>query len=416
MNRNDAFDRSVSAWLEEEAGLNAPNYLDEILGRTSRTRQRPAWSSLERWLPMSSIRMLSSIRPATGRRLAWLAVVLLAIVALTGVAVFIGSQHRLPPPFGPARNGALVYGLPDGDIYALDVATGQATAVITGTSIDAHPLVTPDGSRILFDRVSSGPLAHTLMVADVDGTDVRPLMPAVANVDAIAWSPDGSKVSMSSDDGGVGALRIVSLDGTVVEAVVQRDGSKIEALEETQWRPNSREVVFHAWSNTTSTFAWYAIQSDGTGLRTIFSKASAAEDLVQGVLSPDGTSLAGVVAGAIHVVNAITGADRPLAIDQRGGTAVSPAWSPDGKRLAFERWDATGFQVAVVAADGGAIVQTGPQLQSEHAVLAFSPDGLTVLVTGLSDNSTWLLDPSGGPGRRLALAPSAAISWQRLAP
>ena len=41
MTLNDGFDRTVSDWLDEQAGHGAPDYLDEILARTTRTRQRP---------------------------------------------------------------------------------------------------------------------------------------------------------------------------------------------------------------------------------------------------------------------------------------------------------------------------------------------------------------------------------------
>ena len=49
---HDGFERTLSDWLDEQAGRGVPDYLDEVLARTTRTRQRPAWSSLERWLPM----------------------------------------------------------------------------------------------------------------------------------------------------------------------------------------------------------------------------------------------------------------------------------------------------------------------------------------------------------------------------
>ncbi len=54
MTYHDGFDRTVTEWLDEQAGHGTPGYLDEILTRTDRTRQRPWWSSPERWLPMQS--------------------------------------------------------------------------------------------------------------------------------------------------------------------------------------------------------------------------------------------------------------------------------------------------------------------------------------------------------------------------
>ena len=50
MTTNDAFERNLSIWLHEDAEYHVPEHLEEVLQRTEATRQRPAWSSLERWL------------------------------------------------------------------------------------------------------------------------------------------------------------------------------------------------------------------------------------------------------------------------------------------------------------------------------------------------------------------------------
>src|SRR6266516_1649044 len=106
MTQNDGFDRIVSTWLDDQAGRGAPDYLDEILVRTSGTRQRPAWSSLERWLP---VQLTFAARLAPIPRLAWavavLAMLVLAIVAL--VAAGVGQRHL--PHFGAAGNGQIAY-------------------------------------------------------------------------------------------------------------------------------------------------------------------------------------------------------------------------------------------------------------------------------------------------------------------
>ena len=56
------------------------------------------------------------------RSLALLAILGLLLVAIAAAIVAVGSRPRLPPAFGPARNGALVYAR-DGDIFRLDPPT-----------------------------------------------------------------------------------------------------------------------------------------------------------------------------------------------------------------------------------------------------------------------------------------------------
>ncbi len=114
MTLNDGFERTVSDWLDEQAGRGAPGYLDEALSRTIRTRQRPAWSSLERWLPVD----LSTRRSMFALRTSMRPIALLLLVALliaVVVAVAAGSRRPLPAPFGMARNGQIVTSQ-DGDI------------------------------------------------------------------------------------------------------------------------------------------------------------------------------------------------------------------------------------------------------------------------------------------------------------
>ena len=365
MTLNDGFDRTVTDWLDEQAGRGTPGYLDEILTRTTRTRQRPWWSSLERWLPMQT-----SLRLAPVPRIAWLLVVV-ALVAALGVAVLvIGAQHRAPaPPFGLARNGLIVYSLSDGDIHGLDPDTGTSKVLISGPEIDRAPLMSRDGSRLIFDRETAGSLSHTLMVANADGTDIRPLGPPVANVDSIDWSPDGTQVSMSSDADGRAGIRVVGLDGTTTLVFAQDSGTVAEAAEQIRWRPDGRELVFHGWSNALSSFGLYAIRPDGTDLRPIVAATVSTNDYGQPALSPDGTSIAysDQATGSINVVDVTTGVDRRLVFDGTSDADSGPVWSPDGSHLAFQRSVGSTVRLVIAPAAGGQVVETGPTMPDDGA-------------------------------------------------
>ena len=65
MNANDDPGRVVSDWLHEFGAHRVPDHLDAVLRTTSTRRQRPAWSSLERWLPMHRP-FASRPRPGSG--------------------------------------------------------------------------------------------------------------------------------------------------------------------------------------------------------------------------------------------------------------------------------------------------------------------------------------------------------------
>lgn len=420
--RND-FNGVISDWLDEQAGRGAPDYLDEILTRTTRTRQRPAWSSLERWLPMQT-----TLRLAPVPRIAWLLVVVALIAAFAAAVLVVGSRQRhLPPPFGPARNGAILYGGSDNDIHTLDAVTGAVSTLIAGPSDDSVPWLSPDGTRFLFLRdAARNPAtdgqAGTIMVANVDGTNVRPLTSPVTNLYDAAWSHDGARIAVSSDIAGTSALQVFTVDGSTQPLVIDTGQLTTEFL---AFRPGDRELTFRG--STGSGDGLYAVGVDGRGLRTIAANIARRTSL-NASLSPDGMTIADSVwddavrAGSIRLVEVGTGRDvTPAFAPASGGVVIDegPVWSPDGSLLLFVRYHGSSVKhLAVVPAHGGRVLEIGPGMQTNNLDSAqFSPDGLQVIAYYAADASTWLLDPTGSlPDRKLTAQIAERAAWQRLAP
>jgi dipeptidyl aminopeptidase/acylaminoacyl peptidase len=416
MTTDDTFGQHLSAWLHEEAGHRVPDHLGEVLVHTVATRQRKWWSSPERWLPVDlTTRTGTYSVPHLGR----LVLVALTIIAIAAAAIFVAGSRtpRIPPLFGLARNGVLVYEA-GGDIMSYDLATDSSQALIRDPADDRDPRLSPDGTRILFDRSVVGPLSHQLMVADIDGKNARPLTGPVANVDSIAWSADSKRVSMSSDADSIAAVRIVALDGTLVRAISEDDASGHAAVEDVQWRPDGTELIFRGWTPG-GRFGLYAIHPDGTGQRPIMETMDPAAEFGPPALSPDGSTIAFTVGneGRIHLVDVDTGRERAVAFQGAYGGDSNPVWSPDGSKVLFQRADGSEAHLIVASVADGAVVQTGPAFEPGSVVVAaFSPDGTEVVAWFGADASTLLLDSAGGTGRRLPTDSRALAGWQRLAP
>jgi Tol biopolymer transport system component len=304
-----------------------------------------------------------------------------------------------------------------GDVLSYDPVSGASTAVIQGPEDDRDPLVSPDGTRILFDRVVDGPLGHQLMVSDIDGRNAIPLTAPVANVDSIAWAPDSKHVSMSSDADSVAAVRIAGLDGSLVRAIAQDDASGHTAVENVQWRPGAGGLIFRGWSPG-SMYGLYAVNANGTGERPIVPVTKDESNAVSNaVLSPDGRTIALTVGedNRIHLVDVDTGRERAVVIE--GASHANPAWSPDGASIVFERVTGIERHLVVASVADGAVVQTGPAFEPGSGVsAAFSPDGSRIVAWFEPDSSTWLLDPAGGAAVRLPTDTATLVSWQRTAP
>jgi len=105
----DRFERSIPELMTELAPLGAPDYVNDLLQRTAATRQRPAWSALERWIPMADL----TGRLATAPRVPWrqvatalLIIALLAVYSWSTVVFglrFSNLTHRGIITNGPYR-------------------------------------------------------------------------------------------------------------------------------------------------------------------------------------------------------------------------------------------------------------------------------------------------------------------------
>ena len=301
MSRSDSFDRGVSDWLHADAEHRVPAHLDAVLRRTRSERQRPAWSSLERWLPMQS-----TARFAPAPRIAWLLVVLGLILALGATAVLVGSRRATPSPFGAVGIGTVLYGTPDGDINALDTRTNENVALLTGPTLDTRPQYSPDGTRFVFereDRRRSGVGHHAGERRRVEPQElISPLEP----VSWLEWSPKGDRLAAIGAVNGQAGLWVVPLVGEPT-LVRSKTGSRASASSTSRvgFRAATRccswRVPWTRWRRPGS----IARRADGSGMVPVVEPGSpgpaefavSPDGTPRGLLGPDGDST------GIHIVD-----------------------------------------------------------------------------------------------------------------
>jgi TolB protein len=155
--------------------------------------------------------------------------------------------------------------------------------------------------RIVFARTTADGMEIAVM--NQDGTGIRTLaaQPAAGEARNPRWSPDGSRVSWTADDG----IHVVDADGSDARLLV-RGGKRYD------WSPDSQQIVVGDTRYSTKS----------GDLRLV--------DVTTG--------------GVVRVIEVAAG--------PRGG-AWAPAWSPDGSRIAFVRTlGAEHVAVSIVRADG----------------------------------------------------------------
>ncbi len=425
MTTNDVFGRNLSTWLHEDAEHHVPDHLADVLQRTAATRQRPAWSSLERWLPMdTTLRPRPLALPSVGRLL--LVAALLIVAALAVIAV--GSwPSRLPDPFGLARNGMFVTSR-DGDIYLMDPVSAETRLISGGDAFDFSPIFSRDGTRMVFLRsderlTDDTPAILTMFVANADGSGARALTPPTESLDWFDWSPDGSRVAYIA----TAKLWIVDVDGGGAPRMLEGTGP---AHFPTWLPPDGKDIVYRVESGSPGI---YAIAADGSEKRRRLSTTAANNqfDYQAIALSPDGAhvtftrwSAAGLP--RVYALDTATGEETLFPMSAGVGQRGTAIYSPDGALVAYARILAGGgFQLVVANADGSGSERTigprkaGPPGGTEvPASWAFTPDGKALMVRFGNDanGTTHLLPLDGSPATDLGSGEFDFLDAQRLAP
>jgi dipeptidyl aminopeptidase/acylaminoacyl peptidase len=428
-------ERSLPSILGDLAAGPIPDYIDDVLVQTARKRQRPGWTFPERWLPMADITSRRTFVPRIPFRAIGVALVIVALL-LAAIAVYVGSNQRLPAPFGVAANGVIAFADSTGAILTADPSTGTSSVIVAGSGHE-RPTFSPDGTRLAFVQ-ANGTGAFDVVVTDPLGRDPRTITTEpIASIDLLTWSPDGTSVVAFVPSGQVlffDASRtapprvLTGSGGTPVEIRLDSTGLHAQIL----FRPpTGNEILSVARSG--ANLGLSAVHVDGTGSRTIIDAATAGPTIASLEVpewSPDGTrivvSISAIGEGdhrKLWIVNADGTGLRLLTHGQDGRDEGHLQWSPDGTKVAFMRWiDGTGGGVnvrpiTVVDIATGAEREIGDVSMNGFNGWTWSPDGQAILMVPEASKRILLLpvDPLAQPHTLPYWISAGAPSWQRTA-
>jgi hypothetical protein len=418
------FEQDLPALLADLYVGMSPDYRDDLFEQTATHRQRPAWTFLERWLPMSVATRRLPIAPVPWRMIGVLALV----IALAAAALLLtaGSQRRhLPPPLGPAANGPLMFST-NGDLFERDGFTGAIRPLLTDPATDDSAGHMPDGQHIVFLR-HDGTSAYLMAVA-ADGTNPVRLLPQSVSDLWMQSSTDSQRLAISATVDGRRILQIVGIDGTNLSTVPLGDLRPLDF----QWRPpDDRELLLRAMRPDGSVDL-FTIRPDGSDVQALGLHGS-------GLMGPDadfsgagwnqsGTRIwynaverdptTGDGQFRIHLVHPDGSGDIRLPAPPDG---VNQAWaqsSPDGKTILVQRFRFNPAEVwlALLPADGsGPAREIGRHHFSADGTsldMGWSPDGRQILLyDGRTDFVS--IDPTTGLETKIDWPLDAIPDWRR---
>lgn len=426
------FEQDLSALLADLYLAGTPDYRDDIVRQTARTRQRPAWTFPERWLPMDIATQRVPFGGTPWRRTGVLALIALLALA-SAVAVYIGSKPRLPEPFGLAANGPLAY-VSGGDLLVRDSIDAPARALADGPERETYAVFSPLGDRLAVTREVAG--GDELWVGGADGSDLQRIGGPFSRIDWIEFSPDGTQIALERNLSGIPVVELIATDGSGSRRLVD-----FPATSPTFRPPNGDQLIVRG--QVDGRWSFYLVDvAGGDPVRLAIDGAEidgGGYDLQGPAWSPTGDRLAfhtlvqlpdsqgGTPGFRISVASIAADGTatsiRPLEFDPFSDDELNAVFTPDGESIVFQQrfglFGATDYRDAawIAPADGsGTATPLGIASENGDGIgIAISPDGRSVLAHLWTEEQDWVVDPAAGAAKLTDIASTSGVSWQRRA-
>jgi Tol biopolymer transport system component len=225
------------------------------------------------------------------------------------------------------------------NLYFVNVSTGESRQ-ITNMEYANYPSWSSDGENVVFSSYEG------LYSLDKSGRQLTKIVETPNFEIHPLWSPDGSKIAFISqhvENNTLYDLMVVNVDGTELITLAS-DLGEIDYFFSFSWSPDGKQLTFSKPVNESREI--FTIHADGTGLTQI------------------------------------TNLSMPSNVP-----SIQPAWSPDGKKIAFVTWN-----LLIVNSDGTNLVEWETVGRPQYP--KWSPNGKYIACR--SYENVILVDPTDG--------------------
>src|SRR2546425_3640876 len=281
---------------------------------------------------------------------------------------------------------------------------------------ELQPTFSPDGNQIAFAWNGEKRDNFDIYVKIVN-TGTPPLRLTSNPADDLfpAWSPDGRQIAFVRQSGSEISIFLVPALGGPERKLYSGTSAFLSLYEygnALSWSPDGKYLAFSGQRSLREPNSIFLLSSESLETRQITKPPAGFLGDSTPAFSPDGKVLA-FVRGAssrdveIYVVPAAGGEPKRLTFDNRSGRSL--AWTADGREILFSMWASATFRLWRVSAAGGAPEQLA--VGEGGSTLAISRQGDHLAYSQESrDTDIWRVGTSGSTSMR----PTRLISSTRL--
>jgi TolB protein len=243
------------------------------------------------------------------------------------------------------------------EIYIADYDGANSRRVTNTTTLNITPVWAPDGQAIAFTSYRPGPggavfsTFQDLVISWLyKGVRDEPTHGSPSNQNYLpAWSPDGSKIAFTSNRDGNPEIYIMNRDGSGLRRMTNNPAIDVTPT----WSPNGNQI---AWvSDRTGTPKIYVMNADGTGQRMLIGEIC---DRPTWSSNPFNEIAYAARTGPGYDIKIYdVGSGESKKITDGIGSNESPAFSPNGRHIAFVSTRSGKSEIFTVDRDGNNLRQ-----------------------------------------------------------
>ncbi len=246
------------------------------------------------------------------------------------------------------------------NIYTADYDGANQRRVTTTRSLDITPQWSPDAKSLAYTSYRTG--FPDIFIADMTGR--RPLQnPAKGTPEKQnylpAWSPDGSKLAFMSPRDGNPEIYVVNRDGSGLRRLTNHPENDVTPT----WSPTGNQIAFT--SNRNGNPQIWIMNADGSGQQRITSESWC--DRPTWSPAPFNEIAYASRSGGGYNIRIFDFATRSTRTVTDGvGSNESPAFSPNGRHIAYTSSRAGKSQIFTIARDGLGLRQITTQGENRY--------------------------------------------------